>query len=197
MTRPFFSKDRVSHFELFGRHADTAIALMKERLRTGHSIDFQDVIARFTLDSATEFLFNKNVHSLSAGLPFSPMVTPPDSSSSAEDFATTFSNAFNLAQMKAAIRCLSGATWPLFHFWGVRTEDSMDIINAFIEPIMREAVAKKKDKSRQISAEKCMEKDEGESLLDNLVEHTEGLSGIRCLSALTHKYVRRSYHLEG
>jgi hypothetical protein len=41
MTRPFFSKERISHFEIFGRHADEAINLMKSRLRTGHSIDFQ------------------------------------------------------------------------------------------------------------------------------------------------------------
>lgn len=41
MTRPFFSKERISHFEIFGRHADEAIELMKTRLRSGHAIDFQ------------------------------------------------------------------------------------------------------------------------------------------------------------
>jgi hypothetical protein len=41
MTRPFFIKDITSDFDKFNRHADAAIAKMKERLRAGHSIDFQ------------------------------------------------------------------------------------------------------------------------------------------------------------
>jgi hypothetical protein len=73
MTRPFFSKDRISHFEIFDRHAADAIKQVKERMRQGYAVDvqvrihatrphlvltvFQDVVSRFTLDSATEFLF--------------------------------------------------------------------------------------------------------------------------------------------
>ena len=73
MTRPFFSKDRISHFEIFDRHAADAIRQVKERMREGYAVDiqvsiqdpplpifltfFQDVVSRFTLDSATEFLF--------------------------------------------------------------------------------------------------------------------------------------------
>ena len=41
MTRPFFSKDRISHFELFGRHADAAISSMKSRFAEGVAVDFQ------------------------------------------------------------------------------------------------------------------------------------------------------------
>ena len=41
MTRPFFTHDRISHFDIFDRHADKAIALMNERLRVGLAIDFQ------------------------------------------------------------------------------------------------------------------------------------------------------------
>ncbi len=57
MTRPFFTRDRISHFELFERHAGTkhypppsmltpfpvdhAIAKIKERHRDGYAIDFQ------------------------------------------------------------------------------------------------------------------------------------------------------------
>lgn len=45
MTRPFFNKDRVADFELFDRYAQTAIARIKERMKTGHAIDFQVFIA--------------------------------------------------------------------------------------------------------------------------------------------------------
>ena len=40
MTRPFFTRDRISDFELFDRHADTAVAQVKTRMRTGYAIDF-------------------------------------------------------------------------------------------------------------------------------------------------------------
>lgn len=61
MTRPFFSKDRISHFDLFDRHAgkvpsplwgpngviyafgclETAINKIRERMDTGEAIEFQ------------------------------------------------------------------------------------------------------------------------------------------------------------
>jgi len=41
MTRPYFTKERISHFELFDRHAEVAIAKMKQRLSQGIPIDFQ------------------------------------------------------------------------------------------------------------------------------------------------------------
>jgi hypothetical protein len=41
MTRPFFTKDRISDFDIISRHADIAIGKMKERFSSGHAIDFQ------------------------------------------------------------------------------------------------------------------------------------------------------------
>jgi hypothetical protein len=41
MTRPFFNKERVSDFEIFGRHADDAIRQLQARLREGHPVDVQ------------------------------------------------------------------------------------------------------------------------------------------------------------
>jgi hypothetical protein len=41
MTRPFFSKDRISHFDIFERHADDAIAQLKARLHEGYPVDVQ------------------------------------------------------------------------------------------------------------------------------------------------------------
>jgi hypothetical protein len=41
MTRPFFSRDRISHFDLFDRHASDVIALLKGRMREGLAVDFQ------------------------------------------------------------------------------------------------------------------------------------------------------------
>jgi len=41
MARPFFSKDRISDFDTFDRHATEAIALLKERLAEGYAVDVQ------------------------------------------------------------------------------------------------------------------------------------------------------------
>lgn len=46
MTRPFFSKDRISHFDIFDRHSEDAISQMKTRLKQGYAVDFQ---VRFAL----------------------------------------------------------------------------------------------------------------------------------------------------
>ena len=41
MTRPFFTKDRISHFENFDRHADEAINQIKARFLEGYAVDIQ------------------------------------------------------------------------------------------------------------------------------------------------------------
>lgn len=41
MTRPFFSKDRISHFDIFETHVDDAMNQVKNRLREGYPVDFQ------------------------------------------------------------------------------------------------------------------------------------------------------------
>lgn len=41
MTRPFFSKDRISHFEIFDRHAADAIEQVKARMKQGYAVDVQ------------------------------------------------------------------------------------------------------------------------------------------------------------
>ncbi len=69
MTRPF-SRDRISHFHIFERHADQVLDIMAQRLREGHAVDIQDAFLRFTIDSASEFLFSSCVHSIDDGLPY-------------------------------------------------------------------------------------------------------------------------------
>ncbi|KAJ7625442.1 cytochrome P450 [Mycena rosella] len=65
MTRPYFARDRVQHFEIFDNHAEKTIALIETRMQEGCAVDFQDLIGRFTMDAATDFLFGPCVESLS------------------------------------------------------------------------------------------------------------------------------------
>lgn len=41
MTRPFFTKERISDFEIYDRNWDLSLKLAKARLAQGYSIDIQ------------------------------------------------------------------------------------------------------------------------------------------------------------
>lgn len=41
MTRIFFTRDKISHFDIFDRHTDDVVKQMKARMRAGYSVDFQ------------------------------------------------------------------------------------------------------------------------------------------------------------
>lgn len=198
MTRPFFSKDRIGHFDIFERHANDAIQQAKSRINSGYAVDFQvtflfitytciystvsnsayvqDMVSRFTLDSATEFLFGNDVRSLSAGLPYphtSPLVATYDRSHPANVFAHAFANAQELANRRSRF----GSAWPLKEFWKDKVKIQRDIINKFIDPILAEAIAKKRTMKETTGMQDGeREVKDGETLLDHLVNYTEGRS---------------------
>lgn len=171
MTRPFFTKERISHFENFDRHADEAIHQLKTRLNEGYAVDIQvrlspsqthfspstliaffsllytkDIATRFTLDSATEFLFGIDVHSLSTPMPY-PYNSPQAQTAKSSfhlDSATRFAKAFSEAQSITLSRSRFGLLWPLFEFWHDRMEEPMKIVHELIDPIVEDAIAKRK-----------------------------------------------------
>lgn len=181
MTRPFFSKERISHFEMFGRHSDDAIEQMRRRLRAGHPVDFQDLVSRFTLDSATEFLFGNCVHSLAAGLPYSPNYPPkigetsnPSDPNNDAHPANIFAKAFLEVQITIARRSPVGSAWPLAEFWRDETTERMNIIAQFVDPILAEAISKKGADSGSKLSEANDEIEDDVTLLGNLVRTTQG-----------------------
>ena len=172
MTRPFFSRDRISHFDIFDRHAEDAINKLKARLREGHPVDFQDLAAKFTLDSATEFLFGNDVQSLSAELPYPHYVATSfakNLAAEAEHPASRFVAAFSKAQFITVFRMRFGMHWPLGEFWRDKLKEPMKVVHDFIDPIVAEAIRRKRE-----VAEKGIVKDrDDETLLENLVNSTE------------------------
>ena len=172
MTRPFFSKDRISDFELFDRHADQVISKMKDRFKEGIAVDVQDVLSRFTLDTATEFLFGQDVKSLSGDLPYpstckkaSPRTHPSDK----------FAFAFSRALEHIFPRVIYGKLWPLVEFWEDTVAKDKKIINEFTDPLIQAALEKKK------AAKGVYEVDRDDStLLDHLVHQTDGTRNLHC-----------------
>ncbi|RPD74231.1 cytochrome P450 [Lentinus tigrinus ALCF2SS1-7] len=173
MTRPFFSKDRISHFEMLDRHANDALRQMKIRLREGYAVDWQDLVSRFTLDSATEFLFGKDVRSLSAGLPYPPtsdIARTQTTKPASDEFASAFYN----AQLASSKRGRFQDWWPLVEFWHDKVEAQKSTIDKFIAPILTDALQKKTNKGPE--DEKVTDED---TLLSQLLKVTDDYNIIR------------------
>ncbi|KAF9445059.1 cytochrome P450 monooxygenase pc-3 [Macrolepiota fuliginosa MF-IS2] len=169
ITRPFFSKERIGDFEIFDRHAEDALRQAKSRLAEGYPIDFQDLVSRFTLDSATEFLFKNDVLSLSAGLPY-PDQPSPFAKANSLTFENHPSNAFVKAfvsgQDVVTLRGRSGTFWPLKEIWGDVVAPLRKEVDRFVEPFVKEGMKRKQEKVEGKTGET-------ETLLDYLVDQTQ------------------------
>ncbi|KAF8837108.1 cytochrome P450 [Paxillus ammoniavirescens] len=176
MTRPFFSRVRISDFDIFEKHAEDTINQMKIRFREGYPVDFQDAASRFTLDSATEFLFGKDVSSLSAGLVYPPSSPLSKDPSILNHPANRFARAFSESQVAAAYRANYGSSWRFTEPWQDQVLKRMKICSEFIDPILADTLAKKHElKKLGLLEVKDGEKEvkDGETLLEHLVNYTE------------------------
>ncbi|KAI3618254.1 cytochrome p450 monooxygenase pc-3 [Moniliophthora roreri] len=144
MTRPFFNKDRVTDYDIFDRHAVRVISRMKSRLEENQAVDVQDAFGRFTLDSASEFLFGKDVQSIGAGLPYSPASGIPNPASFTNHPSTKFVKAFMKAQGKTLSRSRTGKLWPLYEFWKDLVMPERDVLDSFLIPVLLDARDRKK-----------------------------------------------------
>ncbi|KAJ7704877.1 cytochrome P450, partial [Mycena rosella] len=146
MTRPYFTRDRVRHFEIFERSAEKAIAHIKRRMRDGYAIDFQDLVGRFTMDAATKFLFGSYVDSLSSTLPYPSNAgqVPPIHNSARAQEANNFTAAFGDAMLQIAFRERVGWIWPLYELFVDQTAKSMKVVANYLDPIIQQALDKKK-----------------------------------------------------
>ncbi|KAG5653281.1 hypothetical protein H0H81_001345 [Sphagnurus paluster] len=129
------------------------------------------------MDSATEFLFAKDVQSLGAALPY-PHYSPLSQSLASENHpANIFSKAFDEAQRRIAFRARYGASWPLTEFWKDKIQEQMGPIYNFITPILEDAVSRKKE-AVKLGADDDREVQDGESLIDHLINYTDGVDPI-------------------
>lgn len=171
ITRPFFSRERISDFDTFDVHANDALTQAKIRLSEGYPIDFQDLVSRFTLDSATQFLFGNDVRSLSAGLPYPAYSPLSDSPEFVNHPSNVFADAFIAGQIQAALRTRLGPNWPLGEFWKDKIKPLREVVDRFVEPLMCDVLAKKQKKEKEVGDVKV--EDDSVTLLEHLVNHTQ------------------------
>ncbi|KAI5892277.1 cytochrome P450 [Schizophyllum commune H4-8] len=173
ITRPFFSKDRIAHFDIFDRHAEGILSQAKTRLAQGFPIDFQDMVARFTLDSATEFLFGHDVDSAGAGLPYPPG-SPLAFAGLRDHPSDRFVDAFTEGQNLMALRTrTSGTAWPLFEFWQDRVAAKRRVVDEFVNSILDESafVGAGQDVEAKVGA--AGKPGEEDTLLHHLLNYTQ------------------------
>ena len=109
-----------------------------------------DLVSRFTLDSATQFLFGKDVRSLSAGLPYLAYSRLSDSLTFVHHPSNVFADAFLAGQIQAALRSRLGPNWPLGEFWRDKVKPHREIVDRFVEPLMVDALSKKQQKEKEM-----------------------------------------------
>ncbi|KAJ6544205.1 cytochrome P450 monooxygenase pc-2 [Mycena capillaripes] len=175
LARPVFNRERISDFALFDKHTHETLSRMKNRLAEGEPVDFQDLISRFTMDSATEFLFGKSIDSMSGGLPYPHSSPRAASSNFASHPSNTFVDAFMQSQIVKMSRGPFLSKWPLREFWSDKVAPIRKIVDDYVDPIITAAVEKKNArKGAEIKAD-----DEDNTFLSHLVASTDDKAVIR------------------
>ncbi|KAG8865946.1 hypothetical protein FRB98_005159, partial [Tulasnella sp. 332] len=170
MTRPFFTRDRVTDFDIFDHHAEVILGKIKGRCDAGLPVDFQEAISQFTMESATEFLFGRSFGALSPPLML-PGGKPPSSSTSSERDVNQFTKAFSSAMECIAMRNRVVGPWQLREIFGDGTRGDMKIICDVLDPIIDAALSSAAKVEVLQSVDELEE--ERETLLSHLVSETK------------------------
>ncbi|KAF8317440.1 cytochrome P450 monooxygenase pc-3 [Clavulina sp. PMI_390] len=190
LARPFFTRDRISDFNIFEKHTDAVIEIMKSSFSSGTPLDIQDLCSRFALDSATEFLFGESAHSIYEPLLLPGGLQPPSpqlpSTEPSRPSSASFVKALRDAQENIAMRVLMGKVWPLSEIFHDKSDDYTVPIRAYLEPILERALLKRtqllKERDAKGLGSDGQEKEsieEGMTLLDHLVLETDDRNIIR------------------
>ena len=157
------------------------------------------------MDSATEFLFGKDVCSLSAPIPY-PSTHPAAKAQQDAPVhpADRFVRAFQDALEATAIRGRFLQSWPLTEMFGDKVKKYLTAVDEFIDPMVEEALSNKQ--KREIALEGVTSDVEkatrdqvrdDETLLEHLCKFTDGKShtgvGCGCLTLLLcadHKVIK-------
>ena len=87
-----------------------------------------------------------------------------------------FPRAFAGAQRVVSERPRVGWMWPMKEILKDATDEHMEVVNAFIEPILQEALRKKEERAKAGIDLDDKESQDDETLLDHLVKQTSGTS---------------------
>ena len=123
LIRPNFVRDQVADLEAFERHIQD---LFKVLPRDGSTVDLQELFFRFTIDSATEFLFGKGVGSLR------------QQATGEVTNEVAFAKAFNAAQTAISMRSRLGLMRYVYS--DKKGDEAIRFCHAYVDQFVDEAV---------------------------------------------------------
>ena len=151
--RPFFANDRTSDLGLFDKYINKTLNHISN-LEPDQPIDFEDLASRFTIDTASEFLFGHNLDTLAYR----------------DDGFDGFMDAFTKIQKVSLQRSIMGGLWPLFEVFGDKSKKHGDVIKAWITPLVERALEHKR---RMFEKGQSVETDQS-TFLEYLADQFDG-----------------------
>ncbi|THH19509.1 hypothetical protein EW146_g1655 [Bondarzewia mesenterica] len=151
-------QNRLSDLNIYDQHAATTINFISSFAGDSIAFDAQDLFARFTLNSASEFLFGNCLNTLHGKLPVAGRAKLGPKGSSIEDEFGTFAWAFEDIQVQIARRTRIGKPWPLFELFKDKTAKSNAIVRNWLKPLVESALREK------VSATYLLSTDDAEAI---------------------------------
>ncbi|KAJ7820773.1 cytochrome P450 [Mycena olivaceomarginata] len=173
MSRPFFTKQRISDGRSYALPSDRAMATLMDRLQRGRAVDFQDIASHYTLDWAFDFLFGTNIESLTSALPCS--LASRMLSQSKSNLTEAFMEHFSAALIQTSTRTRYGSAWPLFELGGDKVERHMSVVYEYLEPIIQASL----ERSRHRTSDARPVDISHLTFLDYLIQHTQDKTILR------------------
>jgi hypothetical protein len=177
--RPFFSRERISDFDIFEQTSAKTLNLIASRAAADAPIDIQDLLQRFTLDSAALFLWGTALNTLDQPLTQpGRVVLGPKGSAPADGTSEwdVFTNAFETVAVLITRRGVQGDTWPLLELFKDKTEEPIQVIMDWLEHLVNKAMTRKAKRmeANKGGAKVVSARDEDTVFLDYLAAQTDG-----------------------
>jgi hypothetical protein len=170
MARPFFARERISDFEIFERHCAQTLSILSTLADSNTACDAQDLYGRFSLDAASEFLFGRNLETLSASLPVPGETEMGPKGSATGDTWGSFAQAFEMAQLNITNRGRLGPIWRLFELFKDNNEEHCTVVKQWLGPLVERALETKRNMESAGISSPIAEK----NFLQNLTDSTDG-----------------------
>jgi hypothetical protein len=180
IARPFFTKERISDLNIFDQTSAKTLNLIANRAAAYAPIDVQELLQRFTLDSAALFLWGHALNTLD--LPLTQpgrVVLGPKGSAPADGGSEwdEFTNAFETVAVLITRRGVQGDTWPLLELFKDKTEEPIQVIMDWLEPLVRRALDRKVKRMEASGGDaKVSSHDDETVFLDYLTDRSDGTS---------------------
>jgi cytochrome P450 len=164
LLRPNFARDQVADVEAFERHFKLMLKHLQAHAQAQSTVDLQELFFLFTIDTATEFLFNHSTNSLR-------MVGQEDENN--ED--VIFGKAFNFAQHDITTRVRFGI-FDRFRS-NQKGEEAIQICHRYIERFVDDALEFRKTLDEEKNSGK--EKEEKYYFIQEVAKQTTDKKRIR------------------